>query len=70
MDNLILENVKEETKSVPRAKDLNYLSVERSPIQGLGLFTFKDIPAYEVLFKIGGQKSSSYLLSGLCPVRS
>jgi hypothetical protein len=56
MDNLILENLQEETKAIPRAKDLDYLCVERSPIQGLGLFTFKDLSACEVLFKLGGKK--------------
>lgn len=56
MDNLTLENVKEETQTVRRAKDLDYLHMKRSPIQGMGLFTSKDLFAYNVLFKIEGKK--------------
>lgn len=54
MDNLTLEALKEETKVVPSAKELSYLSVKRSSIQGLGLFTSIDLPSSHVLFKING----------------
>ncbi len=55
MDILKLEATKVETLTV-QAKDLKYLAVERSPIQGLGLFTYNQLAAYQIIFTINGRK--------------
>jgi uncharacterized protein len=56
MDDLTLETHKEETKSVSSANELSYLTVKSSCIQGLGLFTSKELTANQVLFKTTGNK--------------
>jgi hypothetical protein len=56
MSNLILENLQVVTENVPRAKDLVYLKVEPSSIQGLGLFTYANLPPNKILFEIRGRK--------------
>jgi uncharacterized protein len=56
MDNLTLETLKQETARVPSAKELGFLSVKSSSIQGLGLFTSQELPANQILFKITGNK--------------
>jgi SET domain-containing protein len=56
MNNSTLGQVKDEITSVPRAEEHDYLSVERSPIQGLGLFTYTHLPAYQIIFTIVGRK--------------
>jgi hypothetical protein len=56
MDNLTLDQAKVETIRVCCANDLEYLDVAPSPIQGLGLFTSKNLPAYQNIFTITGKK--------------
>jgi len=55
MDNPALETVKEETEIILRARELPYLSVKQSSIQGLGLFTAKNLQADQTLFKVEGK---------------
>jgi SET domain-containing protein len=54
MEEITLEKVT--NKAAPRAKERAFLHVKRSPIQGLGLFTSKDIPAYDIICSISGKK--------------
>jgi uncharacterized protein len=55
MDNLTLETLEERTR-VPSAKELSFLSVKSSSIQGLGLFTSQELAANQIVFKISGTK--------------
>jgi uncharacterized protein len=56
MDNLTLETLKEERTRVPSARELSFLTVKNSSIQGLGLFTTYELPANQIIFKITGTK--------------
>lgn len=56
MNHVTLEDFKVETQTVVQAKDLDYLHVGKSSIQGLGLFTSIYLPANKILFRIAGRK--------------
>lgn len=56
MNNDTLEEVKVSPRTALQARDIDYLHVQKSSIQGLGLFTSQFIPANEILFRLAGEK--------------
>lgn len=56
MNSETLQAVKVDTHTTLQAQDLNYLHVQKSLIQGLGLFTSQYIPANKILFRLAGRK--------------